>query len=194
LNAKEKTTHEQGLVSVLKQIHDDLDAAVFDAYGWPATLTDEEILERLVALNAERAEEESRGIVRWLRPEFQNPTAAGPKQKGLALLDDDSDDDDADDDEQPKKRGQGTKKKPAGSKTAAKAKPAAKAAKRDWPKTREAQAKAVAAALRDCDGSVTPDELAKHFTRAQRDTIEELLQAMTTLGLARKQRGGKYAS
>ncbi|MBA4032955.1 MAG: SAM-dependent methyltransferase, partial [Planctomyces sp.] len=49
LTAKEKVVHEQGLVSVLKQIHDDLDAAVFEAYGWPVTLTDEEILERLVA-------------------------------------------------------------------------------------------------------------------------------------------------
>jgi hypothetical protein len=54
------------------KIHDDLDATVFAAYGWPATLSDEEILERLVALNHERAEEEKRGIVRWLRPEFQN--------------------------------------------------------------------------------------------------------------------------
>ena len=67
LTAKEKVMHEQGLVSVLKQIHDDLDAAVFDAFGWPSTLTDEEILERLVALNAERAEEEKRGLIRWLR-------------------------------------------------------------------------------------------------------------------------------
>ncbi|HXI12946.1 MAG TPA: DNA methyltransferase [Thermoanaerobaculia bacterium] len=73
LTAKDKVIHEQGLVSVLKQIHDDLDAAVFDAYGWPHDLTDEQILERLVALNAERAEEEKRGIIRWLRPEFQNP-------------------------------------------------------------------------------------------------------------------------
>jgi hypothetical protein len=55
LNDKEKKIHEQGLVSVLKQIHDDLDAAVFDAYGWPHDLTDEQILERLVALNAERS-------------------------------------------------------------------------------------------------------------------------------------------
>ena len=73
LTAKERTIHEQGLVSVLKQRHDDLDAAVFDAYGWPATLSDEEILERLVALNAERSAEERRGLVRWIRPEFQNP-------------------------------------------------------------------------------------------------------------------------
>src|SRR5207248_2994638 len=74
LSDKEKMIHEQGLVSVLKQIHDDLDAAVFAAYGWPATLTDEEILQRLVALNATRAAEEARGLVRWLRPDFQNPT------------------------------------------------------------------------------------------------------------------------
>ncbi|MBI5330900.1 MAG: hypothetical protein HZB71_09835 [Betaproteobacteria bacterium] len=34
LTAKEKILHEQGLVSLLKQIHDDLDAAVLAAYGW----------------------------------------------------------------------------------------------------------------------------------------------------------------
>jgi hypothetical protein len=76
LTAKEMDINKQGLVAVLKQIHDDLDAAVFEAYGWPSTLTDEEILERLVALNAERAEEERRGLVRWLRPEFQDPGGA----------------------------------------------------------------------------------------------------------------------
>jgi hypothetical protein len=81
LTEKEKVIHEQGLVSVLKQIHDDLDAAVFDAYGWPHDLTDEQILERLVALNAERAEEERRGIIRWLRPEFQNPAGAKTEQQ-----------------------------------------------------------------------------------------------------------------
>jgi len=74
LTEKDKITHQQGLVSVLKKNHDDLDAAVFDAYGWPRDLTDEQILERLVALNAERAEEERKGHVRWLRPDFQNPT------------------------------------------------------------------------------------------------------------------------
>ena len=34
---------------------------------------DEEILARLVALNAERAAEEAQGLVRWLRPEYQAP-------------------------------------------------------------------------------------------------------------------------
>jgi hypothetical protein len=88
LTTKEKKIHEDGLVSVLKQIHDDLDAAVFDAYGWPHDLSDEMILERLVALNAERAEEERRGLVRWLRPEFQNPAGApapAERQESIAL-------------------------------------------------------------------------------------------------------------
>lgn len=73
LTKKEQTIHEQGLVSVLKAIHDDLDRAVFDAYGWPHDLDDAAILDRLVALNAERAAEERQGKIRWLRPEYQCP-------------------------------------------------------------------------------------------------------------------------
>ena len=38
--------------------HKKLDAAVAAAYGWPADLSDEQILERLLALNLERAKEE----------------------------------------------------------------------------------------------------------------------------------------
>ncbi|HJQ24280.1 MAG TPA: DNA methyltransferase [Blastocatellia bacterium] len=76
LNDKDRRVHEQGLVSVLRQLHDELDQAVFAAYGWPAALADEVILERLVSLNRQRADEERRGHVRWLRPEFQNPQRA----------------------------------------------------------------------------------------------------------------------
>ena len=39
----------------LAMLHERLDAAVAAAYGWPADLSDEEILERLFALNQERA-------------------------------------------------------------------------------------------------------------------------------------------
>ena len=39
----------------LDNAHQTLDAAVSDAYGWPANLADAEILERLLALNLERA-------------------------------------------------------------------------------------------------------------------------------------------
>ena len=74
LNDREGVIHEDGLISVLRQIHDELDAAVFDAYGWPATLTEEEILCRLVQLNAERVEEERTGSIRWMRPQYQKPS------------------------------------------------------------------------------------------------------------------------
>jgi hypothetical protein len=37
-------------------------------------LSDEEILLRLVALNKQLAEEEARGLIRWLCPDYQNPT------------------------------------------------------------------------------------------------------------------------
>jgi hypothetical protein len=40
--------------------HKKLDAAVAAAYGWPADLSDEAILEKLLALNLERAAEEAR--------------------------------------------------------------------------------------------------------------------------------------
>jgi hypothetical protein len=57
---------------------------VFEAYGWPDTLTDEQILEKLVALNHERAEEEKRGLVRWLRPDYQIPRFAKQADKMAA--------------------------------------------------------------------------------------------------------------
>ena len=43
----------------LDMTHRRLDAAVLDAYGWPHDLTDDQILERLLALNAERAAPDS---------------------------------------------------------------------------------------------------------------------------------------
>jgi hypothetical protein len=71
LNASSQKIHDQGLVSVLRDLHDELDRAVFEGYGWPPNLSDEEVLFRLVELNAARAEEERTGLIRWLRPEFQ---------------------------------------------------------------------------------------------------------------------------
>ena len=45
----------------LANAHDSLDAAVAAAYGWPADLSGEEILERLLALNLKRAAMEANG-------------------------------------------------------------------------------------------------------------------------------------
>ncbi|MFU1607565.1 class I SAM-dependent DNA methyltransferase [Sulfitobacter pontiacus] len=74
IEGKDKDIYDQGLIGILRDLHDQIDAAVADAYGWPAHLSDEEILLRLVALNKERAEEEAHGRIRWLRPDYQNPT------------------------------------------------------------------------------------------------------------------------
>lgn len=72
----EQDQKTRGRVLILKELHDQIDAATADAYGWPRDLTDEQILERLVALNAERAREEAAGHVRWLRPDYQIPRVA----------------------------------------------------------------------------------------------------------------------
>ncbi|MEI9419434.1 DNA methyltransferase [Mesorhizobium sp. Cs1321R2N1] len=106
LSDAERDVHQAGLISVLKEIHDDIDRAVLAAYGWEdlipslvgkpgATLpsphktveqerAEEDLLTRLVALNHERAVEEMRGLVRWLRPGFQIPKLGvkAPKPEG----------------------------------------------------------------------------------------------------------------
>ncbi len=98
--------HQAGLISVLSEIHDDIDRAVLTAYGWddliPALVgkpgamlpslhkteaqeqAEEDLLTRLVALNQERAAEEKRGLVRWLRPDYQKPKLGvkAPKPEG----------------------------------------------------------------------------------------------------------------
>lgn len=73
LNDDDELIKNEGLILILTELHERLDALVFEAYGWPMTLSDDQILEKLVALNHERAEEEKRGHVRWLRPDYQIP-------------------------------------------------------------------------------------------------------------------------
>jgi len=73
IEGRDREIYDQGLIGILRDLHDQIDAAVAEAYGWPATLTDDEILHRLVDLNRERAAEEARGQIRWLRPDYQNP-------------------------------------------------------------------------------------------------------------------------
>lgn len=91
LDGKDKQIYEQGQIGLLKDLHDQIDAAVADAYGWPADLADEEILERLVALNRERHLEEIGGKIRWLRPDYQNPTGADAQSKSGDLELDEAD-------------------------------------------------------------------------------------------------------
>ncbi|WP_156681162.1 class I SAM-dependent DNA methyltransferase [Sphingomonas profundi] len=89
LGDRERDLTERGCVSLIRHYHDEIDAAVSEAYGWPADVSDDAILERLVALNKERAAEEAKGKVRWLRPEFQAPAYVAPaEQVALALPED----------------------------------------------------------------------------------------------------------
>ena len=204
---KDQKIHHAGLVSVLKQIHDDLDAAVFAAYGWPVDLTDEQILERLVALNAERAAEEARGLVRWLRPEFQS-RSLGPRGT--------SGGEDVESGAEGKRGGRRSRKAgPArqaeptlttqDGKRSRRAGPSGPegptlpgkrrvdaAAKQPWPKERAERTKAVQEALANLTEPASAAELAKRFARAQKGQVEEILEALVSLGLAHRRRGGKY--
>ena len=258
LGPKERQIHEQGLISVLRQLHDELDAAVLAAYGWedltaalgggpgsaartdarvtsprasasmpvgsavrtapptaprlgpdsdarsagsavrtadptgaePASTTDADadadpeagpgagavrpadppdadrgeatILERLVALNAKRAAEERRGLIRWLRPALQHPgglveSAAAQTEADLGLTT-----------------------------------PAASGPKPAWPKTLPEQFQALRTALAACPGPTSAADLAQCFTRAPRARVAELLDTLTSLGHARLLNDGRY--
>jgi hypothetical protein len=163
LNSKEQFIHQRGLVSTLKSLHDDLDAAVSATYGWPASLTDAEILERLVALNAERAAEEARGVIHWLRPEYQ---AKGQQEITLET-------------------------KPA-KKSKAKAAPAKRKGKTAWPKTLPERMHAVETALHAAAAPISPADLAKQFARAKPADVTDILKTLETFGRARKAGEGKF--
>ncbi|MCX6906912.1 MAG: hypothetical protein NTY01_02590, partial [Verrucomicrobia bacterium] len=162
LTAKEQLIHDQGLVSVLKQLHDELDAAVFAAYSWPATLTDAEILERLVALNAERAREEANGVIRWLRPEYQarDQKSEVSSQQGLTL---------------PEVAGATGESKIGNLKS-----------KIVWPKALSERVQAVEGALRVAGAPVSAEQLAKGLQRAKPADVAEILETLVTLGRAKR--------
>lgn len=82
LKATEADIRDRGLVLILDEYHEALDAAVAAAYGWPADLSEEEVLARLAALNRQRALEEAQGLVRWLRPDYQRPRFGAPSRAG----------------------------------------------------------------------------------------------------------------
>lgn len=82
IEGKDREIYDQGLIGILKGLHDQIDAEVAAAYGWPDSLTDDEILHRLVDLNRTPAAEEARGLVRWLRPDYQNPQGRAVSARG----------------------------------------------------------------------------------------------------------------
>ncbi|KGM57792.1 DNA methyltransferase [Lysobacter arseniciresistens ZS79] len=202
LTAKERTVHEQGLVSVLRQLHDELDDAVLHAYGWGDLLPalrvahgndpapegqtrddakrafDEAILERLVALNADRAAEEARGEIRWLRPGFQNPDAARDRDPEQARLDTDTaGNDQPDPDTTPAPLPPNTKPQP-------------------WPKDTVDQVRAVADLLAASPVPLSIDEIAARFTARGpwKKRLPKLLEMLVALGRAQEKDGVYIAS
>ena len=172
LTDKERKIHEQGLVSILGQLHDELDAAVAAAYGWEDLLegltarptseaaqrSADELLQRLVNLNAERAAEEARGLVRWLRPDYQAPDeAAGGTQSALEL------------------------------EAAADVPVAVVAEKRKWPKTKPEQVRVLRELLAGTGGAVSGAALAGAFkpklTKKRLAEAEGLVETLRELGL-----------
>lgn len=183
LTAKEKLVNEQGLCSVLKQIHDDLDAAVFEAYGWPTTLTDEEILERLVALNNERAAEEAKGLVRWLRPEFQNPQAAvaldkaEAKQAQLFPMPEGGA-------EEPEEEAE------EADSSAGPTSPTGQSARLPWPESMPGQVQAVRSLLASAASPLSVAELAGRFQGRKASHVVDIVATLVLLGQAREVEGG----
>ena len=179
LNAKEKLIHSQGLVSVLKSLHDDLDAAVLAAYGWSdlqSALTEhtkpearaaavETLLERLVALNAQRAAEEAAGHVRWLRPDFQLRGAG--VQTGMDV----------------------TTNTDA---TTEPATPAPTVPKRPWPSGLPEQIKAVADTLATSPIALSLADIEARYTARGRwrERLPTILDTLEALGRARRPQAG----
>ncbi len=81
LSPSDQETARRARTAILRELHDDIDRQVAEAYGWEADQTDAEIVAALASLNRARGVEEARGQVRWLRPGYQAPRS-GPRRIG----------------------------------------------------------------------------------------------------------------
>lgn len=153
LTEKDEDVKTRGRVLILRELHDTIDRLTADAYGWPHDLTDEQILERLVALNAERAREEAAGHVRWLRPDYQIPRFA----KGAAAK--------------------------TGELDLAETVVAIDKGLPDFPKDRYEQPLAVEALLRAAERPMAAAEIARGFKRGGKRIEARVTQILATLAL-----------
>ena len=114
-------------------------------------------------LNRERAEEEKRGTIRWLRPEYQNPDGvqAASTTRGALPIEPESPE----------------------------ASPAVAGAKRPWPKTLPEQAQAVRAVLAEQAIGLTPEQLARLFLCANTQRVTDMLNTLVSLGQCVRWRG-----
>lgn len=127
---------------------------------------DEALLERLVALNAARAAEEKRGLIRYLRPDFQDPNfkLKVPEQVEIAIQDDEQSDDEP---------------------TAIKA---VKATKTAWPKTLPDQVRALLDLLKT--QNLPAAQILQNFSGIKAPKLGELLQTLVDMGRLRDTKDG----
>ena len=126
---------------------------------------DEAILERLVALNADRAAEERLGLVRWLRPGFQNPQGqATPDQAELP-------------DESPATPASAAKKRPW---------------PKDLPEQVRAVADVLAAAGSPLDEAAIAGSFSARGR--WRERLPTILDTLVAIGLARRDDAGRHAA
>lgn len=72
--------------------------------------------------------------------------------------------------------------------------PKSKAAKLPWPKTLPEQVKAVRSTFSSHPSGISPDPLARTFLRARADRVQELLDALVSLGQARELADGRHVA
>ena len=191
LTEDERDVHERAQVAILAEIHDEIDRAVLSAYDWsdlegalvgkPGGTTpsphkspeqeeaEEDLLSRLVALNKERAAEEARGHVRWLRPDYQIPKL-GHKVPGV---------EEAEQVEADLVIDQGPDKP-------------------SWPKDGLEQIRLVRDVLSGARGPVDAEIVTRAFkqkySKKRRERVEDVLANLAELGLAREDKGGFIAA
>ena len=174
LTAKDQVVNQQGLASVVLSLHQQIDVAVADAYGWPHDLPEADILTRLVRLNHERAAEEADGQanprrVRYLRPAYQQAgttqpgTQLGMEMPGMDVAPKDPDE---------------------------AAKIALRESPREWPTGMAAQVQAVRDVVQQSDGPITAAQVAARFGKIRPTTVQPLLDTLTTLALLRQTDAG----
>ena len=172
LTAKDETVHQHGLAAVVLSLHQQLDAAVAEAYGWPTDLPAPELLQRLVHLNHQRAREEQAGHVRYLRPAYQAPETV---QAGLVLL------------EPAPIAAAKAKGKKATKSSGAVALPenGAGEAPNAWPQDLAQQMQALRTAIQLAEIPLTAAQVAQRFHGAGPARVQPLLDTLATLGLVR---------
>jgi hypothetical protein len=183
LTAEDERIKDRGLILILKELHERLDQLVFEAYGWPATLSDEEILERLVALNQDRFIEEITGKVRWLRPDYQIPRFGSDAEK--ARLEDE------------RRRAKAEKDRLAQEQAAFPFGEPLQATKRKFPTGEElAETVEVMRVLEAAMGPVSIEDIARHFAQGKQieKRVRLVVAALARLGHLASADGGQTVS